>query len=45
VRRQLPRNETPFLHGMSANAGARGLYERMGFRNYKESVVRVISRH
>jgi ribosomal protein S18 acetylase RimI-like enzyme len=45
VRRQLLRNETPFLHVMSANTGARALYERMGFRNYKESVVRVISRH
>ncbi|HTN50384.1 MAG TPA: GNAT family N-acetyltransferase [Burkholderiaceae bacterium] len=45
VRRQLLRNETPFLHVMSANTGARGLYERMGFRNYRESVVRVISRH
>lgn len=45
VRRQLLRNETPFLHVMSANTGARQLYERMGFRNYKESVVRVVSRH
>jgi ribosomal protein S18 acetylase RimI-like enzyme len=44
IRRQLARNETPFLHVMSANAGARALYERMGFRNYKESVVRVVSR-
>jgi predicted GNAT family acetyltransferase len=45
IRRQLLRNETPFLHVMSNNTGARGLYERMGFRNYKESVVRVVSRH
>jgi GNAT superfamily N-acetyltransferase len=44
IRRELQRNETPFLHVMSANTGARGLYERMGFRNYKESVVRVVSR-
>jgi GNAT superfamily N-acetyltransferase len=44
IRRQLQRVETPFLHVMSANTGARGLYERMGFRNYKESVVRVVSR-
>jgi ribosomal protein S18 acetylase RimI-like enzyme len=28
---------------MRDNAGARGLYERMGFRNYLETVVRVIS--
>jgi ribosomal protein S18 acetylase RimI-like enzyme len=44
VRRQLARGETPFLHVMRDNAGARALYERMGFRNYRESVVRVISR-
>ncbi|MBS1135495.1 MAG: acetyltransferase [Burkholderiaceae bacterium] len=44
IRRQMQRHETPFLHVMSSNVGARQLYERMGFRNYKESVVRVISR-
>lgn len=43
VRRQLLRNETPFLHVMRENGGARRLYERMGFRNYRETVVRVIS--
>jgi ribosomal protein S18 acetylase RimI-like enzyme len=43
VRRQLQRGETPFLHVMSANVGARALYERLGFRNYRETVVRVIS--
>ena len=43
VRRQLRRGETPFLHVMSANASARALYERMGFRNYRETVVRVVS--
>jgi ribosomal protein S18 acetylase RimI-like enzyme len=43
VRRQLQRGETPFLHVMSANLGARALYEKMGFRNYRETVVRVIS--
>lgn len=43
VRRQMMRGETPFLHVMSGNAGARALYERMGFRLYRESVVRVIS--
>ena len=40
----MQRLETPFLHVMSSNVGARQLYERMGFRNYKESVVRVVSR-
>jgi GNAT superfamily N-acetyltransferase len=44
IRRQLQRGETPFLHVMSANTGARALYERMGFRSYKESVVRVVAR-
>jgi ribosomal protein S18 acetylase RimI-like enzyme len=43
VRRQLQRGETPFLHVMSANLGARALYERLGFRNYRETVVRVIA--
>jgi GNAT superfamily N-acetyltransferase len=44
IRRQMQRGETPFLHVMRDNAGARRLYERMGFRDYRESVVRVISR-
>jgi len=44
VRRQMQRREIPFLHVMSGNTLARGLYERMGFRNYRESPVRVISR-
>ncbi len=44
IRREMLRNETPFLHVMHDNTGARRLYEQMGFRNYKETVVRVISR-
>ena len=44
IRREMLRNETPFLHVMRDNISARQLYERMGFRNYKETVVRVISR-
>ncbi len=44
IRRQLVRNETPFLHVMSANTSARALYGRIGFLTYKETVVRVISR-
>ena len=44
IRRELERNETPFLHVMRDNIAARRLYERMGFRNYRESVVRVVSR-
>ena len=43
ILRQLDRAETPFLHVMSANTTARALYEKMGFRNYRETVVRVIS--
>lgn len=43
VRRQMERNEAPFLHVMRENRGARRLYERMGFRNYRETVVRVVS--
>ena len=44
IRRQMQRQETPFLHVMRANRTAHGLYERMGFRDYRESVVRVVSR-
>jgi ribosomal protein S18 acetylase RimI-like enzyme len=43
VRRQMQRNETPFLHVMRDNSSAHRLYQRMGFRDYRESVVRVIS--
>ncbi len=44
IQRQMRRDEVPFLHVMRANTGARGLYERMGFANHLESVVRVVSR-
>jgi ribosomal protein S18 acetylase RimI-like enzyme len=44
VRRQLARGETPFLHVMSHNTGARALYARMGFQDQAELVVRVVSR-
>jgi ribosomal protein S18 acetylase RimI-like enzyme len=43
VRRQLDRGQTPILHVMSSNTGARQLYQRLGFADYKEPVVRVIS--
>jgi ribosomal protein S18 acetylase RimI-like enzyme len=43
IRRQLQRGETPFLHVMRDNVGAHGLYQRMGFRDCLESVVRVVS--
>lgn len=44
VRRQLMRGETPFLHVMRANTRAHELYLRMGFADYRECVVRVVSR-
>ena len=43
VRRQLLRGETPFLHVKRENESARALYRRMGFVDYCESVVRVVS--
>ena len=43
MRRELARGEIPFLHVMSANATARHLYERLGFRVYHEQVVRVVA--
>ena len=42
IRRQMQRGETPFLHVMRDNVGAHQLYRRMGFADYRESVVRVI---
>jgi ribosomal protein S18 acetylase RimI-like enzyme len=44
VLRQLQRGKRPFLHVMSHNTPARGLYEKLGFRNYRETVVRVLTR-
>jgi GNAT superfamily N-acetyltransferase len=43
VQRQLARGETPFLHVMRSNEAAHQLYLRMGFEDYLESVVRVVS--
>ena len=43
IARQLRRGETPFLHVMSDNTSAHQLYERMGFRDYRQPVVRIIS--
>jgi GNAT superfamily N-acetyltransferase len=44
VRRQMQRGKTTFLHVMSHNQLARGLYAKMGFRDYRETVVRVATR-
>jgi len=40
---QLARGQTPFLHVMSANAGARRLYEKMGFRHHRQRIVRIVT--
>ena len=39
----MARGETPFLHVMRDNTRAFRLYDAMGFRVYRESVVRVVS--
>jgi len=44
VRRQMQRGLTPYLHVMAHNTGARALYEKLGFRNYLETTVRVVTR-
>jgi GNAT superfamily N-acetyltransferase len=44
LRRELRRGETPFLHVMRDNVLARDLYRRMGFREHREVVVRVVAR-
>lgn len=43
VARHVARGETSFLHVMSANTGARALYDRMGFRDYREVGVRAVT--
>ncbi|MEQ1686207.1 MAG: GNAT family N-acetyltransferase [Burkholderiaceae bacterium] len=43
VRREMQRGETPFLQVMHGNTGARALYGRMGFREYNQGVLRVVS--
>lgn len=44
LRRELQRNEMPFLHVMRDNHHARRLYERMGFRDRQALIARVLSR-
>ncbi len=44
LRREMARREQPFLHVASTNTGARALYAKMGFRDYLESVVRVVAK-
>ena len=45
IRRQMQRGETPFLHVMADNTAARRLYREMGFSDYCETTLRVISRY
>ncbi|MGC1817065.1 MAG: GNAT family N-acetyltransferase [Casimicrobiaceae bacterium] len=44
VRRQLQRNEMPFLHVMRGNVNAHRLYASMGFCGHREVPVRIVSR-
>jgi len=41
---QLRRDQTPFLHVMASNTGARALYRQLGFRDHRDGLVRVVSR-
>lgn len=43
IGRQLARGQTPFLHVMRDNFAVQ-FYERLGFRKFKEPVVRVVAR-
>lgn len=43
VRLQLQRSQRPFLHVMHDNAGARRLYEQLGFRHHQVLPLRVLS--
>jgi ribosomal protein S18 acetylase RimI-like enzyme len=44
VHRQLSRGLIPFLHVVSHNTGARALYSRLGFRDHRETALRVLSK-
>lgn len=44
VRLQLLRGQQPFLQVIHSNAGARRLYEQLGFRHYQQLPLRVVSR-
>lgn len=44
LRREMRRGETPFLHVMRDNDSAHRIYQRMGFRDRQEQIVRVLAR-
>ena len=43
LKRQLRRGAIPFLHAMRANDITCSFYQRLGFRIFKETVVRVVA--
>jgi len=45
VRQQMQRRETTFLHVVADNRPARVLYENMGFRSVRETLVRIVRIH
>ncbi|MES2072632.1 MAG: GNAT family N-acetyltransferase [Pseudomonadota bacterium] len=44
LRRQMLHNKTPFLHVMQDNNEIHRFYQRMGFRDCRESVARTVAR-
>jgi GNAT superfamily N-acetyltransferase len=44
IRRELARGALPFLNVVRSNTRAHSVYERMGFRDHDEHVLRVVSR-
>lgn len=44
IRRHMLRDEQSYLHVMAANETAHQLYLRMGFADYRQTVVRVVAR-
>lgn len=44
MARQVARAETPFLHVLVSNTGAQALYRKLGFRDHRVRVLRIVSR-
>lgn len=44
VRRQMQRQQVPFLHAVNGNTNAHALYQRMGFVTQQEIALRVVTR-
>jgi ribosomal protein S18 acetylase RimI-like enzyme len=45
LRREMQRGETPFLQVRRNNAAAHDLYERMGFEDRQDMLIRILTRH